>query len=231
MRFDVMNYRSSDHNEDALLADRKLRAIAFDLDGTLVNTVPLHALSWIETCRRLGLPAPSMDYVLTLMGLRALDIARKLCGDENAEKGLKVKNEIYLSLLNNARAIDGAPEVLRVLKDKGFMIGIVTSSSRHVALRVLEVTGLLKYIDAVIAGDDVDKGKPDPEPLIKLLTIFGLGVDEVAVVGDSKYDVEMAINAGVRIIFFLGDSWDPRVISIKDLRDVVRYLDINSILH
>ncbi len=96
----------------------------FDLDGTLVDTVPLHALSWIETCRRLGLSIPTMEYVGTLMGgLRALDIARRLCGEEIAERALEIKNEIYLSLLDNVKAIDGAPELLRLLKDRGLHSG------------------------------------------------------------------------------------------------------------
>ncbi len=124
----------------------------FDLDGTLVDTVPLHALSWIETCKRLGLTVPTMEYVSTLMGLRALDIAKKLCGEEIAERALEIKNDIYLSLLGNAKAINGAPELLRLLKDRGFMVGVVTSSSRRVATKVLEVTGLRKYVDASLPG-------------------------------------------------------------------------------
>jgi len=127
-----------------------VRGVVFDLDGTLVDTVPLHAKSWVETCRRLGLPVPPVEFVYSLMGLRALDIARLLCGGENAEVALRVKNEVYLSLINDARPVSGAPEVLRVLKGRGLLVGVVTSSSRHVALRVLEVTGLLGFIDALL---------------------------------------------------------------------------------
>ncbi|MGC8607243.1 MAG: HAD family hydrolase [Vulcanisaeta sp.] len=226
-----MNYRSTDNNDDTLLTDVKgIRAVIFDLDGTLVDTIPLHVLSWIETCKHLGLSIPTMDHVNTLIGLRALDIARKLCGDENAEKALQIKNEIYLSLLGGAKAINGAPELLKMLKEKGFTIGIVTSSSRRVAIKALEVTGLYNYIDGIVAGDDVNKGKPDPEPLMKILHSLGLKVSEVAVVGDSKYDAEMALNAGVRVIFFLGSHEDPRVISIGNLLDITRYLDLGQFL-
>ncbi|ADN50201.1 HAD family hydrolase [Vulcanisaeta distributa] len=227
-----MSYRSADGNDDALLTDgRRIRAVIFDLDGTLVDTVPLHALSWIETCKRLGLSIPTMEYVGTLMGLRALDIARRLCGEEIAERALEIKNEIYLSLLNNVKAIDGAPELLRLLKDRGFIVGVVTSSSRRVATKVLEVTGLHKYVDALIAGDDVSRGKPDPEPLLKILNLLGLNVNDVMVVGDSKYDVEMALNAGVKLVFFLGNYSDPRVISIRGLLDIIGYLDQFPIKH
>ncbi len=112
-----MNYRSTDDNDDALLTDaRKIKAVIFDLDGTLVDTVPLHVTSWIETCKRLGFPIPTMEYVRTLMGLRALDIARRLCGDIIAEKALEIKNEVYLSLLDRARTIDGATELLSTLR-------------------------------------------------------------------------------------------------------------------
>lgn len=160
-------------------------------------------------------------------GLKALDIARKLCGDENAEKGLQTKNEIYLSLLGGAKATNGAPELLGILKGRGgFIVGVVTSSSRRVAVRALEVTGLDKYIDALVAGDEVTKGKPDPEPLMRILSMLGLGVRDVVVVGDSRYDVEMALNTGVEVVFFLGNYKDPRVISIKNLMDIVHYLGL-----
>ncbi|MFB6470824.1 MAG: HAD family hydrolase [Vulcanisaeta sp. AZ3] len=218
-----MNYRSTDKGEDKPWAER-VKAVVFDLDGTLVDTVPLHIQSWIETCRRLGFPAPTVDYVSTLMGLRALDIAARLCGSENAERALNMKNEIYLSLLDNVKSIDNAPYVMRILKERGLLIGIVTSSSRHVAVKVLEITGLLKYVDALVAGDDVNVGKPNPEPLIKLLRILKLGINDVVVVGDSKYDAEMAINAGVRIVFILSDSQDPWVIPIRSLTDLLKLM-------
>jgi len=150
-----------------------VRGVVFDLDGTLVDTVPLHAKSWVEACRRLGLPVPPVEFVYSLMGLRALDIARLLCGGENAEVALRVKNEVYLSLINDARPVSGAPEVLRVLKGRGLLVGVVTSSSRHVALRVLEVTGLLGFIDALVAGDDVSRGKPDPSRCLSYWVCWG----------------------------------------------------------
>ncbi len=222
-----MSYRSADRNDDTLLTDvRRIKAVIFDLDGTLVDTVPLHVESWIETCKRLGLPTPAPERVGALMGLKALDIAKKLCGDENAEKGLQTKNEIYLSLLGSAKATNGAPEVLRILKGRGFIVGVVTSSSRRVAVRVLEVTGLDKYIDALVAGDEVAKGKPDPEPLMRILSMLGLGVRDIVVVGDSRYDVEMALSTGVEVVFFLGNYKDPRVISIKNLLDIIHYLGL-----
>ncbi len=156
-----------------------------------------------------------------------------MCGEEIAEKALEIKNEIYLSLLGNVKAIDGAPELLRLLKDRGFIVGVVTSSSRRVATKVLEVTGgLHKYVDALIAGDDVSRGKPDPEPLLKILNLLGLNINDVAVVGDSRYDVEMALNAGgVKLVFFLGNYGDPRVISIRSLLDIIGYLDQFPIKH
>ncbi len=134
-------------------------------------------------------------------------------------------------MLGNAKTINGAPELLRFLKDRGLIVGVVTSSSRRVATKVLEVTGLYRYVDALIAGDDVSRGKPNPEPLLKILNLLGLSVDEVIVVGDSKYDVEMALNAGVRTVFFLGYYNDPRVISIKGLLDITRYFDQFPIKH
>ncbi len=69
--------------------------------------------------------------------------------------------------------------------------------------------------------------------MLKILNLLGLNVNDIAVVGDSKYDVEMALNAGgVKLVFFLGNYNDPRVISIRGgLLDIIGYLDQFPIKH
>lgn len=222
------------NENDYSLINRKLRAVVFDLDGTLVDTVNLHVNSWIKTCELMGLNVPSADYVIKLMGMRALDIATILCGADKAREALNIKNRVYESLLSNAKPMEGAQEVLSSLRRHGYLIGVVTSSVRSVALKVLGVTGLIQYVDALVAGDEVSKGKPDPEPVLKLLNILNLSKDDVVVVGDTIYDVMMGINAGIKPVILLKSNPEAvnnvnslaDLIIIDSLTELLRLMDI-----
>lgn len=221
-----MNQIRADYTE---FTNRGFRAVIFDLDGTLVDTVDLHVISWIKTCELMGMELPAKDYVLSLMGMRALDIAMTLCGAGKAKEALDIKNRVYESLLSNAKPMEGAQEVLSSLKRHGYLIGVVTSSVRSVALKVLRITGLMQYVDALVAGDEVSKGKPDPEPVIKMLGLLGLSKDDVIVVGDTIYDVKMGINAGIKSVVLLMPS--PKSIdSLDSLTSLVVIKSLNELL-
>ncbi|WP_069806478.1 HAD family hydrolase [Vulcanisaeta thermophila] len=198
-----MGHKPVEVYDSGVRLNRGIKAMIFDLDGTLVDTVDLHINSWIRTCEIMGMEVPSVDYVRSLMGMRALDIAARLCGQERAREALAIKNRVYESLITNVRPVSGAAEVLSSLKRRGYLVGVVTSSVRSIARKSLEAAGLLQYVDALVAGDEVSRGKPDPEPLLKLLSNLKLNVDDVVVVGDTLYDIMMGINAGVKLVILL----------------------------
>jgi len=197
-----------------------IRAGIFDLDGTLVDTVDLHAKSWVIASRRLGLDVDE-GRVRAMMGLRAIDIARSLGGGEEL---LRLKNNIYMDLLDYVKPMPGAREVLLSIRRMDLRIGVVTSSSRVVAEATLKRVGLRDLVDVLVSGDDVDEGKPSPRPVLKALEEMGLRPHEVFVVGDTAYDVEMAMRAGVRFIFILSTVSVNGAIQISELRDVLAWI-------
>lgn len=167
----------------------------FDLDGTLVESVDAHIAAWVEALRLLGVEARAED-VAPLMGLPARDIARFLMPGR-AEELAFLKNRLFLE-----RHIYGvrAYEDSEVLAELPRPIAVVTSSSGYVARRVLELVGLVKYVDLVLGGDEVPRGKPAPDPLYVVERALGVPARDMVVVGDSDYDMEMAKAAGARAV-------------------------------
>ncbi|MEZ0319396.1 MAG: HAD-IA family hydrolase [Pyrobaculum sp.] len=167
----------------------------FDLDGTLVESVDAHIAAWVEALRAMGVEARAED-VAPLMGLPARDIARFLMS-ERAEELAFLKNKLFLEKhIYSVRPYEDSAVLAELPKP----IAVVTSSSGYVARRVLELVGLMKYVDLVVGGDEVPRGKPAPDPLYVVERALGVPVREMTVVGDSDYDMEMAKAAGARAV-------------------------------
>ncbi|RFA94266.1 HAD family hydrolase [Pyrobaculum aerophilum] len=163
----------------------------FDLDGTLVDSVEAHIAAWLEALKNFGV-VKSVEEVKPLMGLPATEIAKALM-PARARELAAVKNEIFLSkYLSLVKAYEDAA-VLKLLPRP---IAVVTSSSGRVARRILQAVGLSQFIDLVVGGDEVPRGKPAPDPLYVVSREFGVSPREMIVVGDSDYDMEMAEAAG-----------------------------------
>jgi pyrophosphatase PpaX len=96
--------------------------------------------------------------------------------------------------------LSGAREALRRLEQEGLALGIVTSGDRLRVARELQGLGLAGLFPVVVSADDVQKRKPDPEPLVLGLDKLGVPAAEAAYVGDSPEDVEMARAAGVYVV-------------------------------
>ncbi len=167
----------------------------FDLDGTLVDSVEAHIAAWLEALRALGVQK-SWDEVRPLMGLPARDIARALL-PERAGELAALKNKLFLEKYLHLVRAYGDAEVLRLLPRP---IAVVTSSSGHVARRVLVAVGLAPHVDLVLGGDEVPRGKPAPDPLYLVSQRLGVDTRDMVVVGDSDYDMEMAQAAGAAAV-------------------------------
>lgn len=190
--------------------------LVFDLDGTLVDSFQAHVDAWIAAIEAFGLPPVDRKYVESLMGLPAKDIAVRLA--PHAWQALvELKNEIFLrGYLCRVVAYPDALAALECLKEHRKVV--VTSSSGYVARRILENTGISTYFELVVGGDEVERGKPSPEPLLYVSKRTGVDVRDMVVIGDSHYDVEMALAAGAVPVFVARRGGrDDRAITIPGL--------------
>lgn len=191
--------------DDASNPARTLRwpVVLFDLDGTLVNTVPLIVESYRVAFRDVLGREVDETFVRPYVG-RTLD-------DVFAELDLPVERMItaYRGFnLANLEALqldyDGVHELLATLHAAGATLGVVTSKNRPTAERSLAASGLTGVIDLVTAQADTELHKPNPDPLLHAVSRLGCRPGDCVYVGDSVWDLQAAQAAGMSAI---GVTW------------------------
>lgn len=147
------------------------RAALFDMDGVITDTMPLHYESWKRAFEAYGVDVDKMDVYLR-EGMTTWemgrDIARakgKSLTEEDIKELVKEKSRIFDDLvIREAKAYDGVEEMLRMLRNNGVKVALVTGSRKSSVIPLLKKIGLAGAFEVIVSGDDVEKGKPDPEP-------------------------------------------------------------------
>lgn len=178
-----------------------LKYILFDFDGTLVNTNDVIIASWQHTYRTyLGYEAP-VEHITACFGEPLLlTMEREFPGvppEESAEVYRNYQKEHADQLVT---IFPGVKEMLQELREKGYILGIVTSRTRESALRYMNMFGITSLFDDMITCEDTTVHKPNPEPLLLGLSKLGALPEESVMIGDSPFDIKCANNAGVRAV-------------------------------
>ena len=203
-----------------------MKAFIFDLDGTLIDTEPLKNQAYVHVALELsrdGLQAAQVIAVATeLIGVPAPETAmamvqrlgleqpvRARMGELGAsapwEAFLRLDTAAYNQLLDEPGVLQRAqlPHAVSLLYEvrrTGFKTGLATMSFRPEAERVLDTLGWAGLFEAVVTGDEVQQGKPDPEVYLRVAETLALRPDECVVIEDSPSGIEGALAAGMRCI-------------------------------
>ena len=174
----------------------RTRAVVYDCDGVLVDSVESNRAYYNHILTRFGLPAVTpfqMDLVLTGTGRGVLEELFK--GSSFAEAArefqLQLPADIFLDLV---KAEPHVHEVLRQVRER-CRTAVATNRGKSL-VPLLEMLGMRDLFDVLVSSNDVTRNKPDPECLLIILKHFGLAPDEVLYVGDSDIDRETAARAG-----------------------------------
>ena len=179
-----------------------VRMVILDFDGTLADTAAVIIRTTQATISELGLPSRTDEQCAAMIGLRLVEIPPVLfpeCsidGDVYAGTYRRLFHEF-----NTEDAVKIYPnviETLKVLKSQGIILTIASSRSHASLAEYVESRGLSSLISFILGADDVDKGKPDPEPVNRTLKKFGIHPEEAIVVGDTSFDIQMGRNADAR---------------------------------
>jgi phosphoglycolate phosphatase len=183
-------------------------AILFDLDGTLVHTVPDIADAVNVMLGRLGRPAVDETTVGTWMGNGVARLVERALGNavdapsnppEFAE-ALAAFREAYAAQPSaRSRLYPGARELLEELRPS-HPLAIVTNKSTEFTGPLLRALGIEHFFGAVVCGDTLPTRKPDPAPLLHALKLLSADSANAIAVGDSVTDVRAARNAGLPVI-------------------------------
>lgn len=168
-------------------------AVAWDMDGTLLDSTVVVPAAFAAALRRIGGPAVAAEEVIAAYPLGTADvILAHLAGRPLTA----ADTEAYYRELEQApvRPYPGVAETLTALRAAGYAVAVFTGASRRAALMLLAAAGL--DVDVLVGGDQVRRAKPAPDGLIMVAGQLGVPPGELAYVGDSPGDLRAARAAG-----------------------------------
>jgi len=176
------------------------KLVILDFDGTLGNTNAIITSTMQATLQKLGLPMKSAEACSRTIGLPLAGCFKALI-DMDDELAEKCANTYRALFDDNSKTMKVEPfrnvlTTLRNLHGKGILLSIASSRGHQSLMDFVHSFQLTPYISFVLGGDDVNKAKPDAEPVVKTLNHFALTPAEALVVGDMHYDILMGRNAG-----------------------------------
>ncbi|MEM0946251.1 MAG: HAD family phosphatase [Pseudomonadota bacterium] len=177
-------------------------ALLFDLDGTLIDSDPLHARVFKEMFAERGIAVDEAFYVAEIHGRHNSEIFAKHCPDEDAHALHLLKEAAYRDLLPGLQ-IDptpGAVELLSRAGRAGWSVAVVTNAPRMNAEASLDAIGLLGAFDTTVIGEECERGKPDPAPYLHALELLGATPENTIAFEDSASGIASAVGAGLRTI-------------------------------
>lgn len=180
------------------------RAAIFDVDGTLLDSVDLHALAWHEAMAKFGHDV-SFDQARSQIGKGGDKLiphflsaeAQQDHGKELEEWRGKRFKSAYLPLV---RPFSAVPDLLRRARDAGLRIAVASSAKKDELGKYLDIAGITALIDVTTSSDDVEESKPAPDIFEVVLKKLGLGAGDAIAIGDTPYDAEAAGKAGIATV-------------------------------
>lgn len=180
-----------------------IQAAIFDLDGVIVNTVPLHFKAWQRMFSEYGREFDFDDYKEKVDGIPRTDGARAILSDlseEELEKAGNKKQSYFLEYLEKEDILvyDTTVRLINSLKKEKLKTAIISSSKN--CLPILEKVKLLHLFDVAITGNDITKGKPDPQIFLMAARRLGVEPARLVVFEDAILGVEAAKRAGMKCV-------------------------------
>ncbi|MFF9126467.1 HAD family hydrolase [Streptomyces sp. NPDC014889] len=182
------------------------RAAVFDVDGTLVDTNHLHVTTWWEAFRQAGHRVP-MHAIHRSVGLGSTDLIAHLLGeDRDKEQDARLSaahTALYAQYFDRLPALRDAGRLLRELHRNDWTVVLATSASGPELNALRRAIDADEAITATASSDDVEEGKPAPEPVEHALELAGVPTERAVFVGDTVWDMRAGSRAGVRCVAVL----------------------------
>ena len=201
-----------------------LKAVLFDVDGTLVDSNDAHAAAWVRAFIEYGVTV-GPAHVRRCIGMGGDKLMPEVSGiEEDSPKGsaiAKRRAEIFKEeFLPRLKPFEGASELVAAVQDRGMTSVAASSASKEDLKALLAVARAEHLMDDTTSSDDAEDSKPDPDIIEAALQRAKASPSEAIMIGDTPYDLEAARRAGVPAIAFRSGGWKD-----EDLKGAVAIYD------
>jgi beta-phosphoglucomutase len=182
---------------------RALQGVVFDMDGVLVDSHAIHREAWRRFLSTVGHEVPEHELDFILDGRKRSDILLHFLGDRSPteiEEFGRRKDCIFRQMQAKVAPLPGVVRLLYELQSQGVALGLATSASRSRATSTLARLGIENMFRAIVTGDDVESGKPDPAIYQRSFQELGINPACLLAVEDAIAGVQAAASAGLHCI-------------------------------
>ena len=207
------------------------KGIIFDMDGTIVDSLPYHYEAWkifFKENKVQNFSEKLKDY----KGGGTLDLLTTVLGNNYSKKELKSmvddKEIIFRDIYkNNVIPIEGFIQMLESIKSQKILVGLASNAIRENVKMILNELKIYNEFESIICGDEVENGKPNPEMFNKTAKIFKLDKKDCLIFEDSIEGLQGAVNSGIDAIGVKSSSSDKILKSAGAKGTIKNYLNIN----
>lgn len=184
------------------------------MDGVLLDAMPFHADAFQIAFRELTDLDIDEKIIYLLEGMPGLDLIKEILkkngsnsfSDENIIKKISQRKKDLFKKNENSKPFEGVKELLSSIERSDCTKAVVSGASENEVKSLLEKNHLFESFDLIISGEDLEEGKPSPEPFVTALKKLGLKADEALVVENSPLGVNSAVKAGIKFIITLNNT-------------------------
>ena len=205
-----------------------IKGIIFDMDGTIVDSLPYHHEAWkifFNENQVENFSEKLKDY----KGGGTLDLMKAVYGNKYSLKDLKsmsdekevIFREIYKGKIN---PIEGFKKFLIDIKSKHILVGLASNAVRKNVSLIINELNIFNDFDSIICGDEVNNGKPNPEMFNKTINRFNIKKDECLIFEDSLEGVKAAKNSGIKVVGISSSTSDKTLIDAGSIKTISNYI-------
>lgn len=212
-----------------------IKAIIFDMDGLMIDSERVTFECYQERLKDMNLTMDE-EFYKTLLGKPIKGIYQRFYDVYGNDFPIQNVIQDVHQLMAERFETEGVPvkkgliELLHYLKDNNYKTIVATSSNRDRVDKILAQAKITEFFDDSICGDEVTKGKPNPEVFLKSCQKLGVNVDEVIVLEDSEAGIQASYDANIKVICipdmkYPEKQYEEKTFKIlKDLTEVTAYL-------
>ncbi|HEX7064187.1 MAG TPA: pyrophosphatase PpaX [Bacillales bacterium] len=182
----------------------KINTVLFDLDGTLIDTNELIIASFSHTLEHYFPGQYAREDIVSFIGEPLTESFQRI-DSQRVEEMVEVYRKHNIENHDRlVREYEGVHDTVKCLHRQGYKLGIVTTKMKRTVRMGMSLAGLNPFFDTVVTFEDVERAKPDPEPINRALSLLEARPEHTIMVGDSPFDIEAGKNAGT---YTAGVSW------------------------